>query len=123
MKHRLLSIKVDGGLDVVIEQPGGAAVVTTVRQLTASLEGDLHLKVAEKDMLVYRRWLLDLAGVGTEYPGVGAMWKRIFAVTLGTDTWSFVGCFPVQINEGGTEVILRFDTPKKNGRALYASLG
>lgn len=106
--HRLVSLTVDGGFDVIID-----AVVTKVRTLNIALEGEAHLRVKESDSALYRKWRNDKQGTNL---------MKTLSATIGNDIWILEGCSIKTISDSGTDIVITFDMPKKNGRYIHSRL-
>lgn len=102
--HRLVSLTVDGGFDVIID-----AVVTKVRTLSIALEGEACLRVKESDIALYRKWCSDHS-------------MKTLSATIGNDIWVLEGCAIKAVSDSGTDIVITFDMPKKNGRYVHGRL-
>lgn len=115
MINHLLSVKVDGGLTISVnENP------VLVRAMTASLSGALHLRVAQQESLFFKRWLQEYAAARSNMLVGPPVWRKNIKVVLGSDTWEFENCCPTAISSSDLDVVLDFDLPRKNERTVHA---
>lgn len=111
MTRRLLNINVDGGFEIFLND-----TVTRARLLTVSPEGQIHMRITSTESRIYRAWQQEVSLNASPIKG------RTLSLTVGIDLWSFEDCLLTDISVSGTDIILSFDTPKKNGRTIYAPI-
>lgn len=114
MTDLVLNVRVDGGIEVTI-----GAENTRVRAIRANIMGAMHIRILRREPMLYSVWVSEYAK-SLKDPSVIA--ERNISIVVGVDTWVFEGCHPTAVSADGLDIVLEFDTPKKNGRTIYAKI-